>query len=67
MGTAGEVQKKKKKLFIVLLGGEDGIPKVKFRRLGAMHRARWMARAIYAAKITLFAAQLGELSSTREL
>ena len=30
-------------LFIVLLGGEDGIPKVKFRRPGAMHRARWMA------------------------
>ena len=27
-------------LFIVLLGGEDCIPKVKFRRPGAMHRAR---------------------------
>ena len=54
-------------LFIVLLGGEGGIPKVKFRRPGAMHRARWMARAIYAAKITLFAVQLGQLYSSREL
>ena len=52
-------------LFIVLLGGE--VPNVKFQRPGAMHRARWMAHAIYAAKITLFAAQLRELCSPREL
>ncbi|KAG0714476.1 N-acetylserotonin O-methyltransferase-like protein [Chionoecetes opilio] len=32
-----------------------------------MQRVRWMARAIYAAKITLFAAHLGELCSPREL
>lgn len=56
-------------LFIVLLGGEGvgNVPKVKFRRPGAMHRASCMARAIYTAKITLFAAQLVELCSPREL
>ena len=54
-------------LFIVLLGGEGDVPKVKFRRPDAMYRAGWMARAIYAANITLFAAQLGELCSPREL
>ena len=54
-------------LFIVLLGGMGDIPKVKFRRPDALQRARWMARAIYAAKMTLFAAQLEELCSPREL
>ena len=34
---------------------------VKFRRPGALHKARWMAKLIYSLKIALFEMQIGEL------
>jgi hypothetical protein len=42
-------------LSIVFLGGDK---EEKIRPPGAMHQARWMARAIYSLKISLFSSQL---------
>lgn len=44
-------------LSIIFLGG-DAENKLKIRPPGAMHQARWIARALYSLKITLFSAQL---------
>ncbi|GBM88063.1 hypothetical protein AVEN_215129-1 [Araneus ventricosus] len=44
-------------LSIVFLGG-DAEKKIKIRPPGAMHQARWMARAIYSLKRSLFSSQL---------
>lgn len=43
-------------LSIIFLGG-DAEKKYKIRPPGAMHQARWMARAIYSLKITLLRSQ----------
>lgn len=43
-------------LCIIFLGG-DIDNKFKIRPPGAMHQARWMARAIYSLKISLFSSQ----------
>lgn len=43
-------------LSIIFLGG-DAEKKFKIRPPGAMHQARWMARAIYSLKITLLSSQ----------
>lgn len=43
-------------LTIIYLGGVP-VRGVSFRRPGALHRARWMARVIYAIKLTLFRSQ----------
>lgn len=43
-------------LSIIFLGG-DTDNKLKVRPPGAMHHARWMARAIYSFKISLFSSQ----------
>lgn len=43
-------------LCIIFLGG-DTVNKFKIRPPGAMHQARWMARAIYSLKISLFSSQ----------
>ncbi|GBM29634.1 hypothetical protein AVEN_130107-1 [Araneus ventricosus] len=44
-------------LSIVFLGG-DAEKKIKIRPPGAMHRARWMDRAIYSLKLSLFSSQV---------
>ncbi|GBL85994.1 hypothetical protein AVEN_89056-1 [Araneus ventricosus] len=44
-------------LSIVFLS-EDAEKKFKIRPPGAMHQARWMARAIYFLKLSLFSSQL---------
>jgi hypothetical protein len=44
-------------LSIIFLGG-DAEKKFKIRPPGAMHQARWMARAIYSLKLLLFSSQL---------
>lgn len=44
-------------LIVVFLGGEPHRG-IRFRAPGAMHQARWMAKAIYALKMWLFRAQL---------
>lgn len=43
-------------LCVVFLGG-DLEQKIKIKPPGAMHQARWMARAIYSLKISLFRSQ----------
>ena len=46
-------------LCLVFLGGSvDACGDVKFRAPGAIHHARWMAKAIYTLKMTLFRNQL---------
>ncbi|GBO06296.1 hypothetical protein AVEN_10238-1 [Araneus ventricosus] len=45
-------------LSIVFLGGDAEKKKLKIRAPGAMHQARWMARAIYSRKLSLFSSQL---------
>lgn len=40
------------KLVVIFLGGE--VPNQKFSPPGALHHARWMAKAIYSLKIFLF-------------
>lgn len=50
-------------LCLVFLGGD--MPKY-FRAPGAYHMARWMAKGIYAIKITLFADQLKLTSREKE-
>lgn len=52
-------------LSITCLGGV--VQKISFRRPGALHRARWMARIIYALKMVLFRDQLGKLVTSREM
>ncbi len=37
---------------------DDETAKVKFRKPGPMHSARWMAKAIYGLKMALFRDQL---------
>lgn len=44
-------------LAIIFLGG-DSNNKIKIRPPGAMHQARWMARAIYSLKICLLQSQI---------
>lgn len=44
-------------LSIIFLGGDE-TRQFKIRPPGAMHRARWMAKAIYALKMSLFSSQL---------
>ncbi|KAG0710504.1 hypothetical protein GWK47_022672 [Chionoecetes opilio] len=44
------------RLCLLFLGGSEG--QIRFRAPGAYHQARWMAKAIYAVKMTLFADQL---------
>ena len=44
-------------LGIVILGGE--VSNFRFRRPGALHRARWMARVIYSLKMLLVLPQSG--------
>lgn len=39
----------------------DGQTKPSFRRPGALHKARWMAKLIYSIKISLFEQQIQEL------
>jgi hypothetical protein len=39
---------------VIILYGDCPPREVKFIRLGALHRARWMARIIYRIKIFLF-------------
>ncbi|GBN39134.1 hypothetical protein AVEN_120979-1 [Araneus ventricosus] len=43
-------------LSIVLLGGDT--EKIKIRPPAAMHQTRWMTRAIYSLKLSLFSSQL---------
>lgn len=52
-------------LSILFLGGD--LLKTSIRRPGALHRARWMARIIYALKIILFREQLTGVVSSREM
>ncbi|KAG0714028.1 hypothetical protein GWK47_014936 [Chionoecetes opilio] len=44
------------RLCLLFLGGNER--QIRFRAPGAYHQARWMAKAIYAVKMTLFADQL---------
>ncbi|KAG0719488.1 hypothetical protein GWK47_050380 [Chionoecetes opilio] len=44
------------RLCLLFLGGSEG--QIRFRAPGAYHQARWMAKAIYAVKMMLFADQL---------
>jgi len=57
-------------LSLVFLGGEDD-REVSFRAPGAMHHARWMAKAIYALKLYLFHNQFKltqrECNNTKDL
>lgn len=53
-------------LTIIFLGSiPENSSSVRFRAPGAMHRARWMARAIYALKIWMFFDQFEKLQHTR--
>jgi len=52
-------------LTVVFLGGEITTG-FQFRKPGAYHRARWMAKAIYAMKIWMFRRQFKDLSQTEE-
>ena len=48
-------------LIIIFLGGTP--PRgIKFAKLGAMHLARWIAKAIYCLKILIFRKQFCELT-----
>lgn len=40
-------------LIVIFLGG-DKEKNIRFRYPGAMHRARWMSKAIYSLKIWMF-------------
>jgi hypothetical protein len=51
-------------LTIVLLGG-TGTTEIKFKKPGAYHRARWMAKVIYSVKIFMFKKQF-KLSKKEE-
>ncbi|KAG0724282.1 hypothetical protein GWK47_040908 [Chionoecetes opilio] len=44
------------RLCLLFLGGSEG--QIRFRAPGAYHQAKWMAKAIYAVKMTLFADHL---------
>lgn len=44
-------------LSILFMGGDADRRELKIRPPGAMHRARWMARAIYSLKISLLSSQ----------
>ena len=46
------------RLCLVYLGGGSAGIDITFRAPGAMHHARWMAKAIYAVKMVLFKEQL---------
>jgi len=46
------------RLCLIFLGGGSDGTDIQFRAPGAMHHARWMAKAIYALKIVLFQDQL---------
>jgi hypothetical protein len=48
-------------LCIVFLDGEDADHPITFKRPGALHKARWMAKLIYALKICLFEHQIKHL------
>ncbi|KAG0723732.1 hypothetical protein GWK47_042055 [Chionoecetes opilio] len=52
-------------LSILFLGG--ALPKTSIRSPGALHRARWMARIIYALKMILFREQLTGVVTPREM
>ncbi|KAG0722687.1 hypothetical protein GWK47_005869 [Chionoecetes opilio] len=53
-------------LAVVFLGGiPHGRKKIFFHKPGAVHRARWMARAIYALKMWIFAPQFAEYQKQR--
>jgi hypothetical protein len=45
------------RLSLLFVGGWSG-PDFKFRTPGAIHQARWMAKAIYVLKIVLFSKQI---------
>ncbi|KAG0714142.1 hypothetical protein GWK47_014691 [Chionoecetes opilio] len=45
-------------LRLCLCSSEEGEGQIRFRAPGAYHQARWMAKAIYTVKMTLFADQL---------
>ena len=47
-------------LCLVFLDGEAGEHKVTFKRPGALHKARWMAKLIYSIKICLFEQQIAD-------
>lgn len=48
-------------LCLVFLDGEVPERRATFKRPGALHKARWMAKLIYAIKICLFETQIQEL------
>ncbi|KAG0724209.1 hypothetical protein GWK47_000472 [Chionoecetes opilio] len=53
-------------LAVVFLGGiPHGRKKIFFHKPGAVHRARWMARAIYALKMWIFAPQFAKYQKQR--
>ena len=52
-------------LAVVFLGGIPQGRKISFRKPGAVHRARWMAKAIYALKMWMFAPQFAEYQKQR--
>ncbi|KAG0711531.1 putative 39S ribosomal protein L24, mitochondrial [Chionoecetes opilio] len=52
-------------LSILFLG--SALPKTSIRSPGALHRARWMARIIYALKMILFREQLTGVVTPREM
>jgi hypothetical protein len=48
-------------LCLVYLDGEVAEQNVTFKRPGALHKARWMAKLIYSIKICLFEQQIADL------
>lgn len=48
-------------LCIIFFGGE--LPNFTWKRPGAVHNARWMAKALYALKIWMFRGQVGGLTA----
>jgi hypothetical protein len=48
-------------LCLLFLDGEVEGDKVTFKRPGALHKARWMAKLIYSIKICLFEQQIAKL------
>ena len=54
-------------LVLVLLGSEDKLPsRPRWRKPGANHRARWMAKCLYGMKMFAWQRQLGYGEETRE-
>lgn len=68
-GTFRDDYKELLELTLIFLGQKEGV--IKFRPPGAIHHARWMAKAIYSLKIFMFSSQFHlttkELNALRDI